>query len=97
MSQNNKDEPKNQKFFIYAWLSDPAFDGWLAKEKDSKKKARCTVCHKGIELSSSGRSALTDHAKGKKRKEIIEKRKVFFKTSSTRTDERRMCLMPKMT
>ena len=81
MSQNNKGEPKNQKFFIDAWLSDPAFEGWLAKEKDSKKKARCTGCHKTIELSSSGRSALTDHAKGKKHKEIIEKRKVFFKTS----------------
>ena len=34
MSQNNKGEPKNQKFFIDAWLSDPAFEGWLAKEKD---------------------------------------------------------------
>ena len=87
MSQNNKGEPKNQKFFIDALLSDPAFEGWLAKEKYSKKKTRCTVCHKSIELSSSGRSVLTDHAKGKKRKEIIEKRKVFFKTSSTRTDE----------
>ena len=61
----------------------------MAKEKDSKKKARCTVCHKSLELSSGGRSALTDHAKGKKRKEIIEKRKVFFKTSSTRTDEKK--------
>ena len=30
---------------------------------------------------------MTDRAKGKKHKEIIEKRKVFFKTSSTRTDE----------
>ena len=59
----------------------------MAKEKDSKKKARCTVCQKSIELSSSGHLALTDHAKGKKHKEIIEKRKVFFKTSSTRTGE----------
>ena len=71
MSQNNKGEPKNQKIFIDAWLSDPAFEGWLAKEKDSKKKARFTVCHKSIEPSSSGRSVLTHHAKGKKHKEII--------------------------
>ena len=34
-------------------------------------------------------TALNDHAKGKKDKEIIEKRKVFFKTSSTRTDEKK--------
>ena len=32
---------------------------------------------------------MTDHAKGKKHKEIIEKRKVFFRTSSTRTDEKK--------
>ena len=32
---------------------------------------------------------MTDHANGKKHKEIIEKRKVFFKTSSTRTDEKK--------
>ena len=57
----------------------------MAKEK----KARCTVCHKSIELYSSGRSALTDQAKGKKHKEIIEKRKVFFKTSSTRAEEKK--------
>ena len=61
----------------------------MVKEKDNKKKARCTVRHKSKELSSSGRSALTDHAKGKKHKEIIEKRKVFFKTSSIRTDEKK--------
>jgi len=29
-------------------------------------KAQCSVCHKTVELSSSGRSALTDQAKGKK-------------------------------
>ena len=45
-------------------MSDPAFEGWLSKDKDNTK-ARCTYCHGNIELSSSGCSALTD-AKGKK-------------------------------
>ena len=34
--------------------------------------------HKKIELSSSGRSALTDHAKGKKHKELLSKKNNFF-------------------
>ena len=96
MSQNNKGEPKNQKFFIDAWLSDPAFEEWLAKEKDSKKKARYTVCHKSIEVFSSGRLALTDLAKGKKHKEIIEREKYSLKRLQPELMKRRMCLMPKM-
>ena len=36
------------------------------------------MCRKPIELYSSGRSALTDHAKGKKHKEILSKKKNFF-------------------
>ena len=36
------------------------------------------MCHKTIELSSSGHSALTDHAKGKKHKELLSKKNNFF-------------------
>ena len=49
-----------------------AFQGWLSEDKDDPK-ARCTYCHKNVELPSSGRSALTDHVKGKKHIAIVEK------------------------
>jgi hypothetical protein len=83
---SEKNEPKKQKYFLDAWLSDPLFTGWLCKDKELTK-ARCSVCHKTIELSSSGRSALTDHAKGKKHKESNEKRKSFFKPKTNTADK----------
>jgi len=55
----------------------------LSKDKDNTK-ARCTFCHKTVELSSSGRSALTDHAKGKKHKDIVDKKKNFFKLAKSK-------------
>ena len=71
---------KNQKrSFVDDWLKDPDFIGWLVKVKENKSKARCSVCQKTIELSTSGRSALTDHAKGKKHSKVIDRRKNFFK------------------
>ena len=61
MSINNnaeeKSEWKKQRFLVDGWLRDLAFQGWLFKDKDNTK-ARCTYCHKTIELPSSGRSVL---------------------------------------
>ena len=85
MNQNKRENPKKKKYFVDNWLSDSAFDRWLAKDKGNSTKARCTVRHKQIELSSSGRSALTDYAKGKKHMQMIEKREGSLRTSSTRT------------
>ena len=68
----------NQKRnFVDDWLKDPDFTGWLVKVKEDKTKTRCSICHKTIELSTSGRSALTNHAKGKKHTEVIDIRKNF--------------------
>ena len=75
--EKQKKELRNQRRFVESWLSDPEFTGWLHKEKE-ETKARCSVCHKTIEWLSSGRSALTDHAKGKKHKEILSKKINFF-------------------
>ena len=61
----NKSEPQKQKFFIDDWLSEPVFKGWLVKDKHSTR-ARCSVCHKTIELSCSDRAALTNYAKREK-------------------------------
>ena len=47
------------------------------KVKQDKTKACCLVCHKTIKLSTSGKFALTDHAKGKKHIEVIDRRKTF--------------------
>ena len=50
--------PKNQKYFFDIWLDDPQCKDWLVKDKQNTR-ARCSVCHKVIELSSSGKLALT--------------------------------------
>ena len=71
------------------WLKDPDFTGWLVKVRKDKTKARCSVCQKTIDLSMSGRSALTNHTKGKKHTEVIDRRKNFFKpkpSTSTTVD-----------
>ena len=73
---------KNQKRnFVDDWLKDSDFTGWLVKVKMDKTKASCFVCHKTIKLSTSGRYALTDHAKGKKPTEVIDRGKNFLNQS----------------
>ena len=51
------------------------------KDKNDSTKARCSVCHKTIELSSSssGCSALTDQAKGMNHISAVNKVSTFFK------------------
>ena len=58
---SNKSSIKNQKYFAGDWLKDLFFQDWLKKDDKSTNRARCTVCHKTLELSSTGRSALLDH------------------------------------
>ena len=54
MSMEEKNALKNQKYFVDAWLEDPYFVGWLSKVKIDSSKARCFLCHKTIELLTSG-------------------------------------------
>ena len=77
MNEKKKTLLRNQRYFNESWLTDPCFKGWLCKEKN-ETKAQCSLCHKTIELSSSGQSALTNHARGKKHQEIIMKRNIFL-------------------
>ena len=65
---------KDQRYFQEEWLNEPVFKHWLRKGSKDKTKARCAVCHKTFELSSSGRSAIIDH--GKRKKHLEELRKV---------------------
>ena len=58
------------------------FKIWLRKDTLDSKKAQCAICHKSIELSSSGRGALTGHAKGKKHQDTLLRVKTFFKKPS---------------
>ena len=74
MNEKKKSLLRNQRYFNEFWLTDPSFKGWLCKEKD-ETKARCSLCHKTIELSSNGQTALT---KGKKHQEIVMKINIFF-------------------
>ena len=75
----DKKDPKNQKYFLESWLS---FKDWLASDEKSTR-ARRTICHKVIELSSSGRSALTVHASGKKHADAVAKVKNFFNSKTS--------------
>ena len=74
--------PKNQKYFVDSWLDDPQFKDWLVKDKQNTR-ARYSVCHKVIELSSSGKLALIDHGKGQKHRNALSKVQNFFKQRSS--------------
>ena len=58
-------------------MKDPEFS-WLRKDKDLPK-ARCATCKKTFQLSTAGKSAVTDHGKGQKHKKAVESRNAFFK------------------
>lgn len=81
-----KSSIKKQKYFIDDWLQDDLFKVWLAKDKDNTK-ARCKICHKTLELSTSGRSALTDHAKGAKHLAAVKKVTTFFQPKLHKTGQ----------
>ena len=59
---------QNQTYFWDSWLEDDSFKRWLTKAPN-KKRARCKLCKKSIELSSIGKKALTNHATVKKHSE----------------------------
>ena len=82
----DKKDPKNQKYFLETWLSDPSFKDWLASNEKSTR-ARCTICHKVIELSCSGRSALTVHSSVKEHADAIAKVRNFFKSRTRVTKQ----------
>ena len=79
-SKENEKKVKKHKYFIDDWLQNETFNNWLAKDKNDNTKARCSVCYKTSELSSSGRSVLTDHAKGMKHISPVNKVSTFFQS-----------------
>ena len=50
----------------------------MRKDKNNKSNARCSICNKTLALSTAGRSALTDHANGRKHSEAVKKYKTFL-------------------
>ena len=75
-----------QKIFVEDWLSDPDLKDWVRKDKNNKANARCFVCNKTLALSTAGRSALTDHANGRKHSEAVKKIQNFFTSAKKSTD-----------
>ena len=57
---------------------------------------QCSVSHKVIELSSSGKSELTDHGKGKKHRNALSKVQNFFKPRSSRSSSETAPLTPSL-
>ena len=68
----------SKKYFQEKWLDEPLFKDWFPKGIKDKTKACCAVCHESFELSSSGRSAITDHGKGKKHLKELRKVNSFL-------------------
>ena len=59
-----KTKVKNSCLFNENWLQKPRFKDWLRKDLCSSRKARCTLCSKGFDISNMGMSALLSHQKG---------------------------------
>ena len=77
----SKEGPKRQKKFSQDWLEDEEFKSWLKAVPGDELKYRCSICRKTNSLSSSGRGALTDHARGGKHIEAVKKIANFFQPS----------------
>ena len=67
------------RVFQDSWLEEEEFKNWLRKVKDDKTKCRCIVFYKKLSLATSGRCALTEHARGNKHIKSVTKRGDFFK------------------
>ena len=74
---SKKDTVKNQRCFQEEWLNEPVLKGWLHKDSKDKTKTRLPLVIK-LELSSSDRSAITDHVKVKKHLQGLRKVNSFF-------------------
>ena len=70
---------KRLKKFNDNWLEEDDFKAWLKKVEEDDRKFKCSICKKTLNLSSSGRGAVSDHANGAKHKEIVKKRNFFLK------------------
>ena len=60
-------------------LEEEEFKSWLRKVKNDKTKCGCIQCNKKLFLSTSGRCALAEHARGNKHINNVTKRGNFFK------------------
>ena len=67
-------------FFL---LDDPQFKDLLMKDKQNTR-APFSVCHKVMELSSSGKLAMTNHGKCQKHRNALSKLQNFFKPRMNR-------------
>ena len=59
-------------------LEEEEFKSWLKLVKDDKTKYSCIVCNKKLSLSTSGRCALTKHARGNKHIKNVTKKRQFL-------------------
>ena len=82
----NEKKATKQKFFVEDWLSLLDLKDWVQKDKNNKANAWCSICNKTLALSIAGRSALTDHANGKKQSEAVCKIQNFFTSAKKPTD-----------
>ena len=75
----NKMSITTSQVFQDSWLEEEEFKSWLRKVKDDQTNYCCIVCNKKLFLSTSGRCALTKHARGNKHIKNVTKRGNFFK------------------
>ena len=65
---------QKQTYFNKEWLRDPDFKLWLQDVPTTRTKAKCKLCQKTIELSNMRTSALKNHMRYKKHKDLESKK-----------------------
>ena len=50
--------------FNPAWLENELYKNWLLEDPKSVHRAHCKLCHKSLEISNMGESALKSHVQG---------------------------------
>ena len=56
--------------FNDSWLANPEYSQWIARVGD-RRKARCKVCLKDLDLAKMGECALKSHAKGARHVQLL--------------------------
>ena len=81
-TKEKKQKMPLHKYFQDVWLLIKDIKGCLRRDKNDNPSARCCTCNNTIELCTSGKGAILDHAEGEKHKKAVERRTMFFNKPS---------------
>ena len=87
MNSKDKSKEKPSRKFHEEWLSNEEFKDWLKPDKIDATKFRCFICNVSQIISTSGKTALSKHAKNLDHEEKVKKRQNFFKAAKEKAPE----------